>query len=78
MDVATMTTRLRPRAARSERSPRRGHRPDPVPVDLEVERHQSAGGPEDRAYYRCGCGLGFHAEVSSTVGCPRCGSAQAW
>jgi hypothetical protein len=78
MHVATMTARLRTRTPRHDAAERRIHRAERVGVDVEVERHQSAGGPEDRAYYRCGCGLGFHAEVSSTVGCPRCGSAQAW
>ena len=78
MDVATMTSRLRPRPHRVADHTLRARRPEPQPVDVEVERHQSAGGPEDRAYYRCACGLGFRAEVSSTVDCPRCGSAQAW
>jgi len=78
MDVATMTTRIRSRTHRTGAPARRSAHVEPRTVDPEVERHQSAGGPEDRAYYRCACGLGFHAEVSSPVGCPRCGSAQAW
>jgi hypothetical protein len=78
MQMATMTARLRSRTPRHPASERRIHRAQPVSADVEVERHQSEGGPQDRAYYRCGCGLGFQAEVSSTVDCPRCGSAQAW
>ncbi len=37
-----------------------------------------AGGPQDRAYYTCGCGFAFTAAVSTSVGCPHCGTAQAW
>lgn len=41
-------------------------------------RERRAGGPEDRALYHCHCGFVFEAPVSTTVGCPHCGSAQAW
>jgi hypothetical protein len=37
-----------------------------------------AGGPQDRALYSCGCGHAFKASVSTSVGCPRCGTRQAW
>lgn len=78
MQVATMTARLRTRTTRPSAFARRAARPVPAPPPLEVERHRAAGGPEDRALYRCGCGHKFQAEVSSSVGCPRCGTAQAW
>jgi len=78
MQVATMTTRLRTRASRPSGPARRAARPAPAPLPAEMERHRAAGGPEDRALYRCGCGHKFQAEVSSSVGCPRCGTAQAW
>jgi hypothetical protein len=41
-------------------------------------RERAAGGPDDRAAYRCACGCVFEAPVSTTVGCPHCGGAQAW
>ncbi|MDP9386222.1 MAG: hypothetical protein M3P50_13545 [Actinomycetota bacterium] len=41
-------------------------------------RARRSGGPQDRALYRCGCGFAFKAEVSTSVGCPHCGTAQAW
>ncbi len=41
-------------------------------------RERAAGGPEDRAAYRCTCGYVFEAPVSTTVGCPHCGGTQAW
>jgi hypothetical protein len=37
-----------------------------------------AGGPQDRAFYHCGCGMAFTATVTTTVGCPHCGTEQAW
>ena len=40
-------------------------------------RAKRSGGPEDRALYSCHCGYAFKAEVSTSVGCPHCGS-QAW
>jgi hypothetical protein len=41
-------------------------------------RRRADPGPEDRAVYTCGCGLVFTAAVSTSVGCPHCGHAQAW
>jgi hypothetical protein len=34
--------------------------------------------PADAALYRCGCGKGFMAAVSTVVTCPACGELQAW
>ena len=39
---------------------------------------QRDGGPQDSALYECGCGCRFRAFVSTSVGCPACGGAQAW
>jgi predicted Zn-ribbon and HTH transcriptional regulator len=41
-------------------------------------RRREAGGLQDEAVYTCECGFVFHAPVSTSVGCPHCGSAQAW
>jgi hypothetical protein len=43
-----------------------------------LARAKRSGGPEDRALYSCSCGHAFKAEVSTSVGCPSCGSGQAW
>ncbi len=43
-----------------------------------LARAKRSGGPEDRALYECCCGHLFTAEVSTSVGCPHCGSPQAW
>ena len=43
-----------------------------------LARAKRSGGPEDRALYACACGHAFKAEVSTSVGCPRCGTSQAW
>jgi cytochrome c5 len=55
--------------------------PSPVPaprVHVAQARAQRSGGPDDRALYSCSCGFAFKAPVTTTVGCPQCGQAQAW
>ena len=42
------------------------------------EQARRAGGPQDRALYTCTCGYCFTAAVSTSVGCPHCGTSQAW
>ena len=67
--------------------PQRRHRhpstavasPPPRPAtSLARERNQRANVSEDTATYSCNCGYVFTAPVSTTVGCPHCGSDQAW
>ena len=53
----------------------------PAPQDLRASerlRAQRTPAPEDQALYRCQCGYSFKAEVSTSVGCPHCGTEQAW
>ena len=33
---------------------------------------------QDKALYACMCGYAFTAAVTTSVGCPHCGSEQAW
>jgi hypothetical protein len=42
------------------------------------ERNKRANVSEDAALYNCACGYVFKAPVTTSVGCPHCGSAQAW
>ncbi|MBE2319971.1 hypothetical protein DVA67_028660 [Solirubrobacter sp. CPCC 204708] len=42
------------------------------------ERNQRANVNQDAALYSCSCGYVFKAAVTTSVGCPHCGSAQAW
>jgi hypothetical protein len=42
------------------------------------ERNKRANVSEDAALYSCGCGYVFKAAVTTSVGCPHCGSDQAW
>jgi hypothetical protein len=59
----------------------RSHRPavSPVPeVSPARERNQRANVTQDAALYSCGCGYVFTAPVTTSVGCPHCGSDQAW
>jgi predicted Zn-ribbon and HTH transcriptional regulator len=41
-------------------------------------RAKRSGGPEDVALYTCECGYAFKAAVTTSVGCPECGTHQAW
>jgi hypothetical protein len=43
-----------------------------------LARAKRSGGPEDLALYSCGCGYAFKAAVTTSVGCPHCGTNQAW
>jgi predicted Zn-ribbon and HTH transcriptional regulator len=36
------------------------------------------GPPQDRATYNCSCGYIFVSDVTTSVGCPHCGSELAW
>jgi DNA-directed RNA polymerase subunit M/transcription elongation factor TFIIS len=71
-------TRALPRTRR-ERAPHA--RPEPAPgsnVAHAQARAKRSGGPEDVALYTCECGYAFKAEVTTSVGCPECGTHQAW
>jgi len=73
-----LTTRLpKRRLARPTRSARAERRPAPQQLD-EASAARRAGGPEDSALYSCMCGYLFTAAVTTTVGCPHCGTEQAW
>ena len=34
--------------------------------------------PQDAAFYSCVCGFAWTDAVTTSVGCPHCGTAQAW
>jgi hypothetical protein len=80
MTVRTRQPRLRTPAlnARLGRRARRTPAPPVEPGAAPDARERDSGGPEDRALYRCQCGYVFEASVSTDVGCPHCGDAQAW
>jgi hypothetical protein len=68
----------RPLTLPRRRTVRGGHaRPKTAPTPGR-ERNQRANVSEDAATYSCGCGYVFKAAVTTSVGCPHCGSAQAW
>ncbi len=71
-----------PQSTLRQRAKRRRHANHPQtprhvvsPADARARR---SGGPQDQALYTCSCGVAFTAEVSTSVGCPHCGQAQAW
>ena len=53
----------------------------PAQRDLRASeriRAKRTPAPEDQALYRCQCGFTFKADVTTSVGCPHCGTDQAW
>ena len=42
------------------------------------ERNKRANATQDSALYNCACGYIFKAAVTTNVGCPHCGTDQAW
>jgi len=79
VDLQT-TSRHRGPARRRARVPHAAARPAAriVGAFTATVSAQRDGGPEDTALYECGCGFRFRALVSTSVGCPACGGAQAW
>lgn len=63
--------------ARVER-PRRPAPQRRQPSPRVSQRDRRVAGPQDKALYTCGCGYAFTAAVSTSVGCPHCGTQQAW
>ena len=60
------------------RTRRAAQRRASVVVSATRERNQRANRSEDAALYSCSCGYVFKAEVTTSVGCPHCGTDQAW
>jgi hypothetical protein len=90
MQLPQLNTPLRKKTARRARAARRPIQgaavaappplePPPAPVPPPERRDaRRGGGPQDTAFYTCGCGYAFTASVSTSVGCPHCGTEQAW
>ena len=74
-----ITTKL-PKRRSSRRAPSARPAPSPAAGETPPARRDArrGGGPEDRAFYSCMCGYAFKAAVSTSVGCPHCGTEQAW
>ena len=45
---------------------------------VPAARRRRSDAPQDHAFYTCSCGYAFTAQVSTSVGCPHCGTSQAW
>jgi hypothetical protein len=61
------------RTRSADRAPRHA-----APEPPETRAARRGGGPEDSALYACMCGYAFKAAVTTSVGCPHCGTEQAW
>jgi hypothetical protein len=57
-----------PTAAPAPASPAPAGRPGPRRLDA----------PQDQALFTCTCGFAWTGAVTTSVGCPHCGTAQAW
>jgi rubrerythrin len=68
----TATPLLRRRRQRPARDTRRRR------LTSADARARRAADPQDRALYHCQCGYHWQGEVTTSVGCPHCGTAQAW
>jgi rubrerythrin len=75
--MRTRTTRPADIRRTERRTAHPGTRHESAPRTSE-DRVRQAGGPEDLAFYRCGCGYTFAGDVSTNVSCPHCGGEQAW
>jgi hypothetical protein len=70
-----------PKMRRREQGPKRGRQAAARArhgVMAAQARARRGGGSQDRALYSCQCGYAFKAEVTTSVGCPHCGTHQAW
>ena len=70
--TAVLSLRRRTGTARRGR-----HRDAPAPAPPKPRRRRVEG-PQDRALYACHCGMVWTGAVTTEVGCPHCGTAQAW
>jgi hypothetical protein len=69
-----LTERIRIRTERPARPKRRRTRHE----STSTRDQARVGPPQDRATYSCGCGFVFQADVTTSIGCPHCGSELAW
>jgi hypothetical protein len=75
-----LTTRLPKRrgSTRTERTDRPDRHGPAIVASAPTRDARRGGGPEDLALYTCMCGYAFKAAVTTSVGCPHCGTEQAW
>jgi hypothetical protein len=67
-----------PKRRSSGPRPRRAEQPVrsvPSSATLDARRGPAS---QDKALYSCMCGYAFTAAVTTSVGCPHCGTSQAW
>jgi hypothetical protein len=74
MHLTARIPKRRPSRSRSRRAqPPAQHAPSSATRDA---RRGLAS--QDKALYACMCGYAFTAAVTTSVGCPHCGTEQAW
>jgi hypothetical protein len=80
-----LTQRITIRTERPARGKRRrvvrraaAHASTPKAPPSPTRDQARVGAPQDRATYNCSCGYIFQADVTTSVGCPHCGTELAW
>jgi hypothetical protein len=75
-----LTQRITFRTERPARGKRRVVHREAAPKETPSPTRDQArvGPPEDRATYNCSCGYIFVSDVTTSVGCPHCGTELAW
>jgi len=72
-----LTARI-PKRRPSRTRPRRAKPPAPHTPSSATRDARRGLASQDKALYACMCGYAFTAAVTTSVGCPHCGSEQAW
>jgi hypothetical protein len=76
-----LTQRITFRTERPARGKRRRvvrHAAAPKTTPSPTRDQARVGPPQDRATYNCSCGYIFVSDVTTSVGCPHCGTELAW
>ena len=74
MHLTARIPKRRPARTRARRTPTP---PQHTPSSATRDARRGLAS-QDKALYACMCGYAFTAAVTTSVGCPHCGSEQAW
>jgi hypothetical protein len=72
-----LTARIPKRIPKRRASAPRPRRAQQVPSTATRDARRGPAS-QDKALYACMCGYAFTAAVTTSVGCPHCGTEQAW
>ena len=78
MHLTTRIPKRIPKRRASSARPRHASQPAPATPSSATLDARRGPASQDKALYACMCGYAFTAAVTTSVGCPHCGSEQAW